>query len=190
MISTSPVATMTTPSAVPSRPRDDSRSSIQPTGVFTHSLNGLFHSDPEAPTSRSVSQPAALESTPVSNSIGRRMATANTLKKSCTVAVAKARRNSSERRALPRETSVFVTVVPMLAPMIIGTAMSMSIAPAATSPTITDVDADEDWTSTVPRMPMHNPAIGLETLENSCSWVSWPMTLMPCSSDDTPTRNT
>ncbi len=90
----------------------------------------------------------------------------------------------------PSDTSVLVTVVPMLAPMIIGTASSTPSAPEATRPTITDVDAEDDWTRTVPRMPMHSAAIGLSAAENRRSWVSSPMILMPDSSDDTPTRNT
>jgi len=90
----------------------------------------------------------------------------------------------------PSETSVFVTVVPMFAPMTIGTAASTLSAPEATSPTITEVEADDDWTRTVPRIPMQSAAIGLEAAENNCSCVSSPMILMPVSSDETPTRNT
>ena len=76
----------------------------------------------------------------------------------------------------------------MLAPMIMGTAWSTPSAPDATSPTITDVLADDDWTSTVPKIPTQRPAIGLLTAENKRSWVSAPMILMPASSEETPTR--
>ena len=58
----------------------------------------------------------------MSNSSGSKIATAITLKKSCMVAAVNASRNSSLRRTEPRATMVLVTVVPMLAPMIIGTA--------------------------------------------------------------------
>ncbi len=85
---------------------------------------------------------------------------------------------------------MFVTVVPMLAPMIIGTASSIFSALAATRPTMTEVLADDDCTRIVPRMPMNSPASGFETVENSRSWVSAPIILMPVSSDDTPTRKT
>ena len=60
-----------------------------------------------------------------------------------------------------------MTVVPILAPMIMGTAASTPRAPEATKPTITEVLADDDWTRTVPRMPTNSPAIGLLTPSNS-----------------------
>ena len=53
---------------------------------------------------------------------------------------------------------------------------------------MTEVLAEEDCTSTVPRTPTHSAAIGLVTAEKRASWVSSPMILMPASSDDTPTR--
>ena len=54
-----------------------------------------------------------------------------------TVAAAKARLNSADLRTCPTETIVFVTVVPIFAPMIIGTAAFTDIAvslPLPTSP--------------------------------------------------------
>lgn len=162
--------------------------SSQPTGSFTQAFTGLFHSLPAEPTSSSLSDSAIRLTVPKSTSIGSRISTASTLKKSCTVAAANARLNSAECRTWPSDTSVFVTVVPMLAPMIMGTASSTPTTPAATRPTITEVLADEDWTSTVPRIPTHRPAIGFVTAENSCSWVSAPMISMPASSEETPTR--
>jgi len=84
----------------------------------------------------------------------------------------------------PSDTSVFVTVVPMLAPITIGTASSTPITPDATRPTMIDVDADDDCTSTVPRMPMHSAAIGFVAAENSRSWVSSPRSRMPASPGD------
>ena len=86
-------------------------------------------------------------------------------------------------------TSVFVTVVPMLAPMIIGTAASTLMVPAATSPTIVDVDTEDDWTSTVASTPTKRPARGLLTLSKSCSSTPLPRPLIPASSTDPPTRN-
>jgi hypothetical protein len=68
---------------------------------------------------------------------------------------------------LPSEASVLVTVVPMLAPMIIGTASGSVRVPAPTSPTIVAVDTDEDWTSTVARIPANKPEIGLATFSRS-----------------------
>ena len=76
--------------------------------------------------------------------MGRKTRTAKILKKSCTVAAAKARLNSMSCLTCPSEAKVFVTVVPKFAPMIIGTASPVLTTPAATSPTITDVDTEED----------------------------------------------
>ena len=83
-----------------------------------------------------------------------------------------------------------MTVVPMLAPITIGTAWPKPSAPEATRPTMTEVLADDDCTSTVPSSPTNSPASGFWTLENRLSWVSAPRSLMPVSSDETPTRNT
>ena len=80
------------------------------------------------------------DNTPVANSIGSKISTASRLKKR-TVAAANARELVGWIE--PSDT-VFVTVVPMLAPMIIGTAASTPSAPEATSPTTTDVLAEED----------------------------------------------
>ena len=163
-------------------------STIHSTGFFTQAFTGLFHSEPAVPTSRSLTQVAVFEIAPVISSSGRRTATAITLKKSCTVAAANARLNSAGCLMWPSDTRVLVTVVPMFAPMIIGIAASTLMPFVATSPTITDVEADDDWTSTVPRMPTQRPAIGLLTLENKRSCVSSPMILMPFSRAETPTR--
>ena len=125
---------------------------------------------------------------PVASSSGKKMITVVMLKKSCIVAAAKARRNSSVRRTCPSETSVFVIVVPMFAPMIMGTAASMESTPAPTSPTSVAVVTDEDCTSTVARMPANSPASGLSTLSSSPSVKSAPSSLMPASSIEMPTR--
>ena len=79
-------------------------------------------------------------------------------------------------------------VVPIFAPMTIGTAASTVRAPAPTNPTIVEVDTDEDCTSTVARIPAHKPASGLSTLSSNSCWKSAPSQLMPRSSAATPTR--
>ena len=60
-----------------------------------------------------------------------------------TVAAANARSNSSSLPTWPRLTMVFVIVVPMLAPMIIGTAVETG-SPPATRPTMIDETVLED----------------------------------------------
>ncbi|CSA26628.1 Uncharacterised protein [Vibrio cholerae] len=74
---------------------------------------------------------------------GRKISTARRLKKSWMVALAKARRNSSLQRIWPRLTRVLVTVVPILAPITIGIAVSTG-NPPATRPTIIEVTVLED----------------------------------------------
>ena len=69
--------------------------------------------------------------------------TAKILKKSCTVEAAKARLNSFPLFMCPTDTIVFVTVVPMLAPMIIGIAPEIPRAPLLTIPTIKEVVVEE-----------------------------------------------
>ena len=107
---------------------------------------------------------------------------------SWTVAAAKALLKSSPRRRYPREARMLVTVVPMLAPMIIGTASSIPTTLLATRPTITEVDTDEDWTSTVARRPTNRPPIGLETPWKRPSTKSLPSVLNPPLSSSTPVR--
>ena len=70
----------------------------------------------------------------------------------------------------PMDTSVFVIVVPMFAPMIIGTACSTDRTPDPTTATIVAVVVLELWTSTVKSTPSARPANGFETPEkSSCS---------------------
>ena len=54
---------------------------------------------------------------------------------------------------------MFVTEVPILAPMIMGMAV-LTGAPADTRPTMMEVEVEEDWTSTVTNTPIINPTIG------------------------------
>ena len=83
---------------------------------------------------------------------------------------------------------MLVTVVPMLAPMIIGTASGIASVPAPTKPTIVAVDTEDDWTSTVASIPTNSPASGFETLSKRLSVKSEPKDLIPDSSALTPTR--
>ena len=55
-------------------------------------------------------------------------------------------------------------LVPILAPMTIGTAVLTSRPPAATSETMTDVHVEELCTTTVKRMPIIKPTIGLDII--------------------------
>ena len=86
--------------------------------------------------------------------------TVNRLKKSWTVAAAKARRNSAFRVTDPSATNVDVMVVPMLAPMMNGTALVTVSAPADTNPTTKAVVVDELWIKLVARIPMKSPMNG------------------------------
>lgn len=65
------------------------------------------------------------------------------LKKSCTVAAAKARLKSSLLVIKVRETRILVIVVPILAPITIGMADSIGSIPLPASPTMSDVVVDE-----------------------------------------------
>ena len=65
------------------------------------------------------------------------------LKASCTDEAAKARRNSALRVICPSETSLAVTVVPILAPMTIKMALRTPMASAATMPMMTLVVVEE-----------------------------------------------
>ena len=84
------------------------------------------------------------------------------------------------------ETIVLVMVVPMLAPMTMGMAPSMEIAPPATMPTISEVVVELLCTSDVARTPINSPTSGKEVAvrifsENSFpnSLKEWPMAPMP-----------
>ena len=76
---------------------------------------------------------------------------------------------------------VFVTVVPMLAPMIIGTAFSTGngLSGAATSPTIIEVDTEELCTSVVASTPTINATNGLAVATKNKSSRSPPSSWNP-----------
>ena len=62
----------------------------------------------------------------------------------------------------PREMIILVIVVPTLAPMMIGTAFPILMAPEAVSATAIDVVAELLWTIAVISKPMKKPVKGLE----------------------------
>mmetsp|Transcript_68764 Transcript_68764/g.143607 ORF Transcript_68764/g.143607 Transcript_68764/m.143607 type:complete len:208 (-) Transcript_68764:230-853(-) len=88
-----------------------------------------------------------------SSSMGKRSPTDIRLNMSCTVAPAKALSNSNRSPAWPIDTMVLVTVVPMLAPMMMGTAGRTWSPPAETKATTMDVLVEEDCTITVASTP-------------------------------------
>ena len=156
-------------------------SSIGLAPAFTAALIGLWYSAPPTFESAPEMVVAVLSRRPVASSKGRATATIMRLKKSCTVAAAKARRKALPWRKWPIETTVFVIVVPMLAPMIIGMAVfrDRAVPPdCPTRETMVDVLVLELCTSTVARVPTAKPAKGLETPENSSWAVSLPRALM------------
>jgi hypothetical protein len=95
------------------------------------------------PKSKEPNPEAVFSSSPKALSIGNSKITANTLKKSCTVAAENARLNSFPRLICPMETIILVTVVPILAPIIMGIAPPKFNAPLLTIPTINAVVVDE-----------------------------------------------
>ena len=88
------------------------------------------------------------------------------------------------------ETTVAVTVVPMFAPMIIGTALlsGSGDSGAATSPTIIDVVTEELWTIVVARIPTTRPTSGFWVVEKITSRKSPPSSLNPSPRPLTLTR--
>ena len=84
---------------------------------------------------------------------------------------------------------VFVTDVPMLAPMMIGIALCTERMSAATIVTTTDVLVLLDCSSTVPRTPNAKPATGFVT--EPISWAA-PLPLRPLKAfpiSERPTKN-
>mmetsp|Transcript_30128 Transcript_30128/g.66322 ORF Transcript_30128/g.66322 Transcript_30128/m.66322 type:complete len:204 (+) Transcript_30128:554-1165(+) len=117
---------------------------------------------------------------PVAASTGNSTTTVRKLKQSCTVAPAKARRYSSLLPIWNMETIVFVTDVPIFAPIIMGMAFFTSMRLLAVMLMMIDVLVDDDWTNTVARIPNTRPAIGLSKislLRNTCPAVGPAMTL-------------
>ncbi len=110
---------------------------------------GLENLAPPLPARRPDKSPAVLPRKLVKYCSGKKTATHSILKKSCTIALEKARLNSAGRPTWVRDTMVLVTLVPILEPMMMGTANSMASAglepnaPPATSPTTREVVVEE-----------------------------------------------
>jgi hypothetical protein len=75
------------------------------------------------------------------------------------------------------ETMVFVIVVPILAPMMMGIAPGNVSTPPATSPTVIEVVVDELWIILVARMPMRSPTRGLDVVLMRVSAKPFPIIL-------------
>jgi hypothetical protein len=69
---------------------------------------------------------------------------------------------------------VFVTEVPILAPMTMGMALVTFNAPPATNPTTMDVVDEDDWIMEVERIPMNNPTMGLVVVSINVSAKPFP----------------
>ena len=80
----------------------------------------------------------------VINSIGNSNDAAIMLKISWTTAADNARSNWADRLMCPSDTMVFVTDVPIFAPMTMGIAFSIGSVPAPTRATVIEVVEDED----------------------------------------------
>ena len=76
-------------------------------------------------------------------SIGNISNTASILKKSCTIPALNAFLNSTRLVICPNDTKVFVIVVPIFAPIIMGMAELSVSAPPATKPTTNEVVVEE-----------------------------------------------
>ena len=85
--------------------------------------------------------------------------------------------NSLRLPTWPSETSVFVTVVPMFAPIIIGIALETLRPPEPTMPTTIEVVVEELWTMLVASMPIRSPTKGLEVVLTRFSAKSFPKPL-------------
>ena len=108
------------------------------------------------------------------------------------MAIGNARSNSSLRPAWASDTTVAVTVVPMLAPMIIGIAWASGsgFSGAATRPTTMAVVTDELWTTVVASNPTISPKNGFEVAAKKLSMKSRPSSWKPSPSPLTPVRKT
>ena len=84
------------------------------------------------------------------------------LKISCTIAAGNALENSLSTEKCPKEATRHVIVVPILAPMIIGTALDTVNVPAATKPTVIEVVTELDCIIAVANIPINRPVKGFE----------------------------
>ena len=139
---------------------------------------------------KSVPRPvAAFSINPKANSSGSKIITDNTLNISWCVAAEKARLNSFPLLMCPIDTIVFVTVVPMFAPIIIGIAPDNVSAPVLTIPTIREVVVDELWNNVVANIPTKRAIKGLLVVVIIWFAKSPPNSLIPLESPLIPTKN-
>jgi hypothetical protein len=87
------------------------------------------------------------------------------------------------------ETIMLVTVVPILAPIIMGIAPPKFNAPLLTIPTINEVVVDELWKMVVERIPINKAINGLLVVDSIFSAKSPPKFLIAVDSPLIPTRN-
>ena len=84
---------------------------------------------------------------------------------------------------------MFVTVVPIFAPIIIGIAIENGSLPLATMATINDVVTELLCASVVARIPVTSPRKGLLAAVINESIVPFPSPLIPPARVEIPTRN-
>jgi hypothetical protein len=89
----------------------------------------------------------------------------------------------------PMETIILVTVVPMFAPIIMGTAPPKFNAPLLTIPTINEVVVEELWKIVVERIPINKAINGLLVVESMLSANPPPKCLIAVDNPFIPTRN-
>mmetsp|Transcript_35775 Transcript_35775/g.57460 ORF Transcript_35775/g.57460 Transcript_35775/m.57460 type:complete len:208 (-) Transcript_35775:148-771(-) len=130
------------------------------------------------------SKPPSPDRAPMMISRGNKVSTDSMLNMSWTVAPEKARSSSMRSPACAMLTIVFVTEVPMFAPMMIGIACLTAKTSAPTKPTTILVLVDEDCTKTVAKMPTMRPAMGLSEKVNR-----FPAPLLPSALKEPPIRS-
>jgi hypothetical protein len=86
------------------------------------------------------------------------------------------------------ETIMLVTVVPILAPIIMGIAPPKCNAPLLTIPTIKEVVVDELWKMVVERIPINKAINGLLVVDSIFSAKSPPKCFMAVDNPLIPTR--
>ena len=100
-----------------------------------------------------------------------------------------ARLNSLPLLICPIETIVFVTVVPILAPIIMGIAPFKVTAPPETIPTIIDVVVEELWNKVVAKIPINKATNGSLVVVMISLAKSPPRFFIPEDRPFIPTRN-
>ena len=158
---------------------------------LTAALIGLWNISSEliVPNNKTPNQLAVFSNIPKKYSIGNKTKTANKLKKSCIVAAWNARLNSFPLCMCPIETNVLVTVVPIFAPIIIGTAPDNVTVPDPTIATINEEVVEELWNNVVAKIPIKRATNGFPVVDITCCAKSPPNNLIPLESPLIPTKN-